>query len=178
LKAVRSATCPHAVHRTQAAPHPDPNRSPAMKQQAMQSRIRSSQDQPDARVREHADARVKIKSRAQPDSTIRRREPEPVNDRVTLKDIKTGPELPESDADSEPEKSAGNASRPDEPAGNVTRPDESTGNPTRPLDHPPARRKARQEQDTLQDDGPNALPVSDFPLKRRPPAANPADRKP
>lgn len=41
----------------------------------------------------------------------------------------------------------------------------TAGNATRQLDKPGVRRKAHADQATLQDEGTNALPVSDYPLK-------------
>ena len=48
-------------------------------------------------------------------------------------------------------------------------------NATRQLEKPRVRSKAHADQATLQDEGPNALPVSDYPLKKGPLAANSID---
>ena len=50
-------------------------------------------------------------------------------------------------------------------------------NATRQLEKPRVRRKARADQATLLEMGPNALPVSDYPLKEGPVAANRLDRR-
>lgn len=49
-------------------------------------------------------------------------------------------------------------------------------NATRQLEKPRVRRKASADQAILQDEGPDALPVSDYPLKVGPVAANSLDR--
>lgn len=49
------------------------------------------------------------------------------------------------------------------------------GNATRQLEKPRVRNKAQMDQVTLQEEGPNALPVSDYPLKKGPTAANSVD---
>ena len=49
-------------------------------------------------------------------------------------------------------------------------------NATRQLEKPRVRRKASADQAILQDKGPDALPVSDYPLKVGPVAANSLDR--
>ena len=48
-------------------------------------------------------------------------------------------------------------------------------NATRQLEKPRVRSKAHADQATLQDKGPDALPVSDYPLKKGPLAANSID---
>ena len=48
-------------------------------------------------------------------------------------------------------------------------------NATRQLEKPRVRSKAHADQATLQDKGPNALPVSDYPLKKGPLAGNSLD---
>ena len=48
-------------------------------------------------------------------------------------------------------------------------------NATRQLEKPRVRSKAHADQARLQDKGPNALPVSDYPLKKGPLAANSID---
>ncbi len=50
-----------------------------------------------------------------------------------------------------------------------------SGNATQPLEKPRVRRKAHADQTTLLKKGPNALPVSDYPLKDGPIAANNLD---
>ena len=49
------------------------------------------------------------------------------------------------------------------------------GNATRQLEKPRVRSKAQADQVTLLEEGPNALPVSDYPLKKGPTAANSVD---
>ena len=49
------------------------------------------------------------------------------------------------------------------------------GNATRQLEKPRVRSKAQMDQVTLLEEGPNALPVSDYPLKKGPSAANSVD---
>ncbi len=49
-------------------------------------------------------------------------------------------------------------------------------NATRQLEKPRVRRKASADQAILQEEGPDALPVSDYPLKVGPVAANSLDR--
>ena len=49
------------------------------------------------------------------------------------------------------------------------------GNATRQLEKPRVRSKAQADQVTLLEEGPNALPVSDYPLKKGPSAANSVD---
>jgi hypothetical protein len=53
--------------------------------------------------------------------------------------------------------------------------EQAAGNATRQLEKPRLRRKAGAEQAVLQDEGANALPVSDYPLKKGPVAANEID---
>lgn len=53
--------------------------------------------------------------------------------------------------------------------------EQPASNATRQLEKPRVRRKARADQATLQEKGPNALPVSDYPLKEGPSAANSVD---
>lgn len=49
--------------------------------------------------------------------------------------------------------------------------------PLRPLQKPGVRNKASAEQATLQSKGANSLPVSDYPLKEGPTAANSVDAR-
>ncbi|MCY7388718.1 MAG: hypothetical protein LH481_11760 [Burkholderiales bacterium] len=51
------------------------------------------------------------------------------------------------------------------------------GNASQPMEKPRARRKAQADQTTLLEKGPNALPVSDYPLKKGPIAGNGLDLK-
>lgn len=53
--------------------------------------------------------------------------------------------------------------------------DNPAGNATRQLEKPRVRSKAQTDQVTLLEEGPNALPVSDYPLKKGPFAANSVD---
>ena len=57
-------------------------------------------------------------------------------------------------------------------SGDITHP---AGNASRLLEKPRVRSKAHADQATLQAKGPNALPVSDYPLKKGPVAANSLD---
>ena len=50
-------------------------------------------------------------------------------------------------------------------------------NATRQLEKPRVRQKAGADQATLQEKGADALPVSDYPLKKGPLAANTLDRR-
>lgn len=50
-------------------------------------------------------------------------------------------------------------------------------NATRQLEKPRVRRKARADQAILQEKGPDALPVSDYPQKEGPVAANTIDQQ-
>jgi hypothetical protein len=51
------------------------------------------------------------------------------------------------------------------------------GKPTNPLDTPVQRRRAREAQETLQRDGADALPVSDYPEKKGTLTSNRLDRR-
>ena len=53
--------------------------------------------------------------------------------------------------------------------------EQPASNATRQLDKPRVRRKARADQATLLEKGPDALPVSDYPLKKSPAVANSLD---
>ena len=67
---------------------------------------------------------------------------------------------------------------PSEPAPHTAAEDvaQPESNATRQLEKPRVRRKASADQAILQDEGPDALPVSDYPLKVGPVAANSLDR--
>ena len=53
--------------------------------------------------------------------------------------------------------------------------EQPASNATQPLDKPRERIKAHADQATIQEMGSNALPVSDYPLKKGPVAANTID---
>ena len=55
--------------------------------------------------------------------------------------------------------------------------DQPESNATRQLEKPRVRRKARADQAILQEKGPDALPVSDYPQKEGPVAANTIDQQ-
>ena len=55
--------------------------------------------------------------------------------------------------------------------------EKSVGAPLRPLQKRRSRQKASAEQATLQSKGANSLPVSDYPLKEGPTAANSVDAR-
>lgn len=55
--------------------------------------------------------------------------------------------------------------------------DHPESNASRQLEKPRVRRKARADQAILQEKGPDALPVSDYPQKEGPVAANTIDQQ-
>lgn len=63
------------------------------------------------------------------------------------------------------------------PNGDADEVQQPAGNATRQLDKPRVRRNAEADQATLQDEGSNALPVSDYPLKVGPVAPNSIDAR-
>ncbi|MEO8384380.1 MAG: hypothetical protein ABI583_04005 [Betaproteobacteria bacterium] len=61
------------------------------------------------------------------------------------------------------------------PAADTPEVEKPASNPSQPLGKPPVRVKAHVDQTTIQEKGADALPVSDYPLKRGPSAANALD---